>query len=88
MLTKSKNIGKFQPKFERNLCISFRDDCDTDNGRTIFDFMSSADSQAELKISNERPMGLDALLENQNNSNRYVVMYDRKSLAGIQSGLW
>ncbi len=45
--------GQPPPKFERNPCIKFRDNCDTDgrttdggrtNGRlTNFDFMSSAD---------------------------------------------
>ncbi len=41
--------GKQEPKlFERNPCIIFRDNCDTDGGRTDgsrtnFDFMSSAD---------------------------------------------
>ncbi len=34
--------GKQQPKFERNPCIRFRDNSATD-GRTNFDFMSSAD---------------------------------------------
>ncbi len=35
--------GKQQLKFERNPCIKFRDDCDTDGRRTNCDFMSSAD---------------------------------------------
>ncbi len=35
--------GKQQPKFERNLCNRFRDNCDTDGQRTNVDFMSSAD---------------------------------------------
>ncbi len=46
--------GKLQLKFERNLCIKSRDNCDTDGRttddgwtddgrRTNFDFMSSAD---------------------------------------------
>ncbi len=44
---------KQQPKFERNPCIRFRDNCDTD-GRTTDDgqkshTMTSADSQGELK---------------------------------------
>ncbi len=26
--------GKQQPKFERNLCLTFRDNCDTDDGWT------------------------------------------------------
>ncbi len=49
--------GKPQLKFERNPCIKFRDNCDTDGRRTMddrrwtyCDFMNSADSQAELKI--------------------------------------
>ncbi len=67
MLTKTKNIPLFfsknqktsecmvqkkrQPKFERNPCIRFRDNCDTYDGRqTNFDFMNSADSQAELNM--------------------------------------
>ena len=35
--------GKQQLKFERNLCIRFRDNCDTEGRWTNFDFMSSAD---------------------------------------------
>ena len=38
--------GKPQLKFERNLCIRFRDNCDTDDGRQTTDklrFMVSAD---------------------------------------------
>ncbi len=39
---------KQQPKFKRNPCIRFRDNCDTDGRttdkrRTNYDFMSSAD---------------------------------------------
>ncbi len=29
--------GKQKPKFERNPCIRFRDNCDTDDGRTTDD---------------------------------------------------
>ncbi len=34
---------KPQMKFERNPCFRFRDNGDTDDGWTNFDFMSSAD---------------------------------------------
>ncbi len=39
---------KHQPKFERNMCIRFRNNCDTkgptdDRRRTNFDIMNSAD---------------------------------------------
>ena len=34
--------GKQQPKFERNPCIGFIDNCNTE-GRTNFDFISSTD---------------------------------------------
>ncbi len=30
--------GKQQPKFERNLCIRFRDNCDTDGRQTTEKF--------------------------------------------------
>ncbi len=36
--------GKQQPKFDKNPCIGFRDNCDTDGRRTNFVFMSSADT--------------------------------------------
>ena len=37
-------------KFERNLCIRFRDNCVTDDGRRRnFDFMSSADIVKQSK---------------------------------------
>ncbi len=35
--------GVQQLKFERNPCIRYRDNCDTDERRTNLDFMISAD---------------------------------------------
>ncbi len=34
---------KQEPQFERNPCIRFRDNCDSDGRTDKFDFMSSAD---------------------------------------------
>ncbi len=43
--------GKQQPKFERNPCIRFRDNCDTDGRRAEITYHDLCwQSQAELKI--------------------------------------
>ncbi len=39
--------GKQQPKFVRNMCIRFRDNCDTD-GRTMDDGRTTDDGQISI----------------------------------------
>ncbi len=50
--------GKQQPKFERNLCIRLRDNCDmdgqTDGRQTNCDFMSSTDIVKQNQENQEK----------------------------------